>query len=91
MTEAASEPSTTRWQSRWQKEWPPDHGGKAVDIDVQGSSKMIPSGSASVEMLAIMIPANSSIVGKKTLDSRGGTARRSGKFVGMSSPFKPPR
>ena len=52
---------------------------------------MIPSGSASVEMLAIMIPANSSIVGKKTLDSRGGTARRSGKFVGMSSPFKPPR
>jgi hypothetical protein len=52
---------------------------------------MIPSGSASVEMLVIMIAANSTIVGKKTLDSRGGTARRSGKFVGMSSPFKPPR
>jgi len=47
---------------------------------------MIPSGSASVEMLAIMIAANSTIVGKKTLDSRGGTARRSGRFVGMVPP-----
>jgi hypothetical protein len=47
---------------------------------------MIPSGSASVEMLAIMIAANSTIVGKKTPDSRGATARRSGRFVGMVPP-----
>ena len=50
---------------------------------------MIPSGSANVEMLAIMTAANSTIAGKKALDSRGGTTRRSG--VGMNSPFKLPR
>jgi len=50
---------------------------------------MIPSGSTSVEMLANIIAANSTIVGKKTLDPVA--ARAAQADLSAWFPLKPPR